>query len=698
MVGRKGRRTPGVRHHVVSLLLFLVLLGGSIGLIGFAQAEQGAFPGVRVPVAGFELPERRVGDVWSYRLVERNADALETAERFDQPNDIWFNLTWDEPRVVVDGESRLRDANVLSMYDGWYNATFVTHVDALTERLVGTGWGGEQVSPEQPFYLDALRSTVKASEFHYQPYRAAPSVPCLASKYWDGPLEDDARFTLPMCWPHGSFGLKPATFGAAAAYEVDDVRYVVFDREDLQRSGIDRLVFREDLPYPVEFVHGRRAADEPSYDAVDRYRLVAFEAGQAPLAGGRSGLPTLPPLSMGQGTWLGIPDQGVDHPFPWSEAFQAAVDHPEEDAVRDFLDRHPDAVVETTVFTVGHSDGDTTYQWSFHLTADGEALGYCYVLRYGLLQPILPLGLPPVPDIYVSCPAVRTHDGPLPASDVPAPTGESLLAAWDAYRGVLGLPDEVPGYTIHRWGNHTSYRVGIDVIEESETGLLTAPVQPYNHTSERHVMWFDATGRLTSINFGAWDAGLHVDPAATNPTAAVTATTPSVDVPVWKFPAVDLVLFGTLVALFLTLVYWLLPLVKHIPLAAMFSRIQRDVVLDHAVRSAILEAVQQEPGIHDRELQRRVDVARGALQHHVRKLLEHGLIVRRREGGFVRYWPPEGTERTVPLDGTAKRVHELLAEQPGLSQSEVARRLGVSRQAVGKHVVRLRAAGMLPAH
>jgi DNA-binding transcriptional ArsR family regulator len=58
-----------------------------------------------------------------------------------------------------------------------------------------------------------------------------------------------------------------------------------------------------------------------------------------------------------------------------------------------------------------------------------------------------------------------------------------------------------------------------------------------------------------------------------------------------------------------------------------------------AIRAAICELVQQDPGIHFRQIQRSLDLSPGQTAHHLRKLVREGLLTERRLAGHAHYFP-----------------------------------------------------------
>ncbi len=66
------------------------------------------------------------------------------------------------------------------------------------------------------------------------------------------------------------------------------------------------------------------------------------------------------------------------------------------------------------------------------------------------------------------------------------------------------------------------------------------------------------------------------------------------------------------------------------------SNIEEDMIL--SPRDQVYSIIIKNPGLHFREIQRRVDIATGALQYHIDYLKKKGLIKEEKSGKFVRFY------------------------------------------------------------
>ncbi|HEX9817041.1 MAG TPA: winged helix-turn-helix transcriptional regulator, partial [Candidatus Thermoplasmatota archaeon] len=128
----------------------------------------------------------------------------------------------------------------------------------------------------------------------------------------------------------------------------------------------------------------------------------------------------------------------------------------------------------------------------------------------------------------------------------------------------------------------------------------------------------------------------------------------------------------------------------------LFSRLDRDSAVDHPRRQELLAAVEASPGISLNELGRRTEIPKGALTHHLRVLERLGLLTSRRERIWTRFFPPHHVRRKIAIVTTRQEdVTQLLSREPGLSQTDLATRLGLQRKAAQYHLDRLEQAGVV---
>lgn len=121
-------------------------------------------------------------------------------------------------------------------------------------------------------------------------------------------------------------------------------------------------------------------------------------------------------------------------------------------------------------------------------------------------------------------------------------------------------------------------------------------------------------------------------------------------------------------------------------------------------RRRILELLTECPGLHLREIARRLEVPIGTALHHLDRLHSAGQLVPRRDGRYKRFFPPATVDRrdrdaisTLRRATPLRIVHALLAEGP-LTQRQLVERLALSRSTLSPQLARLTLNGLLVRH
>lgn len=135
------------------------------------------------------------------------------------------------------------------------------------------------------------------------------------------------------------------------------------------------------------------------------------------------------------------------------------------------------------------------------------------------------------------------------------------------------------------------------------------------------------------------------------------------------------------------------------PLMGLFTRLAKPQVLEHDLRERIHQLIQEAPGITLADLARRTGAPNGMLYHHLHTLERHRYVTSRREAASRRFYPTGArlpVTVTDPLTPMERRILDLLATGPA-TQPDLAHRLGVSRQAINRHVKALERKGFVTA-
>ncbi|HIH17151.1 MAG TPA: winged helix-turn-helix transcriptional regulator [Candidatus Diapherotrites archaeon] len=120
--------------------------------------------------------------------------------------------------------------------------------------------------------------------------------------------------------------------------------------------------------------------------------------------------------------------------------------------------------------------------------------------------------------------------------------------------------------------------------------------------------------------------------------------------------------------------------------------------LELNVRNRLYDAVNESPGLHFRELQRRTGIAVGSLQYHLDFLERVHLVRKVREGKFTRYYSVRGEQlgegqRVMSLirqDSIRRIVLFLLHPRPRQANNlEISRGIGLSPSTVSWHLQKM---------
>jgi predicted transcriptional regulator len=127
----------------------------------------------------------------------------------------------------------------------------------------------------------------------------------------------------------------------------------------------------------------------------------------------------------------------------------------------------------------------------------------------------------------------------------------------------------------------------------------------------------------------------------------------------------------------------------------------KDAVLELEARRRIYEIVVASPGLHFRELQRRSNVAYGALQYHLEFLIKHGLVAEEKGKEYSRFFPAnfksirEREIISLLRQASIRRILLLLLEFPQSRNKDLMEKLGLSAPTISWHIGRLLQAGAI---
>lgn len=143
---------------------------------------------------------------------------------------------------------------------------------------------------------------------------------------------------------------------------------------------------------------------------------------------------------------------------------------------------------------------------------------------------------------------------------------------------------------------------------------------------------------------------------------------------------------------------WFWPRLKYaftLALLPMYTRIERDAVLEHEKRDELYELIRATPGIHAHEIGEKARIGWGTTVYHLKLLENHGLIVSKKSGRYKRFFVNTG-EYTKKKDvygalrnETAKAVADYIVNHPGTTQKEMCAALNIQPSLASWHVEKL---------
>ncbi|UCE73425.1 MAG: winged helix-turn-helix transcriptional regulator [Methanomassiliicoccales archaeon] len=138
----------------------------------------------------------------------------------------------------------------------------------------------------------------------------------------------------------------------------------------------------------------------------------------------------------------------------------------------------------------------------------------------------------------------------------------------------------------------------------------------------------------------------------------------------------------------------------------LFTKIKKKHPLENKMRELIYEYIKLYPGQNYTTIKKTLGLANGTLVYHLKILKKEDPIKAVSEGRHKRFYPLEPDEldksKLYEYEGEPQMLTELqikiinkIEEKPDISQVEVARSLGVSRQLVNYHITKLVKVGVL---
>lgn len=89
----------------------------------------------------------------------------------------------------------------------------------------------------------------------------------------------------------------------------------------------------------------------------------------------------------------------------------------------------------------------------------------------------------------------------------------------------------------------------------------------------------------------------------------------------------------------------------------------KDIILENSRRRKIYDLIKRNPGLHFRELHRRLSIPLSSLEHHINYMIRKEVINKQRDGGYTRYFAGQLTKEEQKLISALrhKKLREIVA-------------------------------------
>lgn len=127
-----------------------------------------------------------------------------------------------------------------------------------------------------------------------------------------------------------------------------------------------------------------------------------------------------------------------------------------------------------------------------------------------------------------------------------------------------------------------------------------------------------------------------------------------------------------------------------------------DEALELKAREKIYRIIEESPGLHFREIQRRAEIAVGSLQYHLDYLQKKHLVRIEKQGKFVRYYSIRGKqlgedEKIMSLlrQNTIRRIVLFLLEKKQANNLSISNAVNLSASTVSWHLEKMLEEGLI---
>ncbi|MFQ5885304.1 MAG: OmpL47-type beta-barrel domain-containing protein, partial [Thermoplasmata archaeon] len=133
-------------------------------------------------------------------------------------------------------------------------------------------------------------------------------------------------------------------------------------------------------------------------------------------------------------------------------------------------------------------------------------------------------------------------------------------------------------------------------------------------------------------------------------------------------------------------------------LVPLYSKLRKEEVLNQFLRGQIFGYIMAYPGENYSSIKRAMNVGNGTLTHHLYILEREGFVASKVDGRYKRFYPSGIVQRRRPPAGVSmiqKAILKMIAQNPNITQKEIALSLETSKQVINYHIKALEKRGMI---
>jgi predicted transcriptional regulator/protocatechuate 3,4-dioxygenase beta subunit len=132
-------------------------------------------------------------------------------------------------------------------------------------------------------------------------------------------------------------------------------------------------------------------------------------------------------------------------------------------------------------------------------------------------------------------------------------------------------------------------------------------------------------------------------------------------------------------------------------LVPLYTKIKRERVMDHFVRGRMYEYICQNPGVNYSSIKEQFKLTNGTVTYHLSMLERQEFIRSKLDGIYKRYFANGKGQSYSDVEPMSVQlsIAKAIREKPGMTQKEIARHLGSSKQLISYHIRKMRDEGTL---